>query len=228
MSHSKPESKVIFQVQFTSPEFDHHYHLATEILPMTKEVHQLSPERVREEVQDALDLFNLSQSLLYHNRFVVIGCGKEKLDTKVAVTPDKLYTSKLFQLRLSYAKERHLAWAALSANYGFVFPTEKIMPYDLKMADLDKLHRLKLKAEAAAWFVKRIFTTVFVSEILFNPKDITIEVHAGQDYYDEFVPLLKGLGFMVETPVAGMSIGHQLKFYITELRLRRQLIPKPD
>jgi len=188
----------------------------------------VSPERVREEVQDALELFNLSQSLLHHNRFVVIGCGKEKLDTKVAVTPDKLYTSKLFQLRLAYAKERNLAWAVLSANYGFVFPKEKIMPYELKMTGLDKLHRLKLKVESARWFVSRIYTAVFASEILFDPKNITIEVHAGQDYYDEFVPLLKGLGFVVETPVAGMSIGHQLKYYITELRLRRQLIPKPD
>jgi hypothetical protein len=195
---------------------------------MSKEtpvVHELSQERIRQEIQNAKQYFNLRDSLLHNNRFVLIGCGKEKLDTKVAVTPDKLYTSKLFQLRLTYTKERNLAWAVLSANFGIVFPSEQIMPYELKISDLNKLDKLTLKAQAANWLVSRFRIAVFNSEIPFDPKTITIEVHAGQDYYDEFVPVLKGLGFQVELPVAGMGIGTQLQYYIESIRLLRQLSP---
>lgn len=190
---------------------------------------QLSPERVKQEIQEAQHYFHLAQSLLHHNRFVIIGCGKEKLNTKdgVGATPDKLYTSKLFQLRLTYVKERNLAWAVCSANYGFVFPFESVASYELKISDLDKLNRLLLKTQAANWLASRFHDAVFSSEIPLDPKKITIEFHAGQDYYDEFVPMLKGLGFNVETPVAGLSIGRQLQFYISCIRQLRETKENP-
>ncbi len=188
---------------------------------------KLSQDRVKQEIQEAQHYFHLAQSLLHHNRFVIIGCGKDKLNTEHSVTPDKLYTSKLFQLRLTYAKERNLAWAVCSANYGFIFPFESVTPYEVKISDLDRLNRLLLKTQAAHWLASRFHIAVFASEIPFDPKKITIEFHAGQDYYNEFVPMLKGLGFNVETPVAGLSIGHQLKLYISCIRQLREAKENP-
>lgn len=152
-------------------------------------------------------------SLTLHKRFALIGCSSTKTDEPGSHTPDKLYTSALFQKRLQYVTLRGIAWSVISANFGLLLPWDRRPTYNLRMQDLDATDRSLLVCHVLFQFataVKNIAHDI-------PPKEITIEFHAGKEYGAQLCPILTTLGYKVEYPFEGLGIGEQLGWYTRKI-----------
>lgn len=134
-------------------------------------------------------------------RLIVVGCGRTKSET--ACPAADLYTGGLFRAARSYAEAQGRPWAILSALHGLIWPSTWVAPYDLSMHDRTRQPRGELaryQADVRAQLVRSIEDTGATQ----------IEVHAGLLYVD----LLRALSPVpVSSPLAGLTIGHRLRWY---------------
>jgi hypothetical protein len=69
------------------------------------------------------------------DKLVIIPCGKKKIwdDGNIlgAVDARNAYTGTMFRLGVKYAEVCDADWVVLSAKYGFIFPDDRIEPYDV-------------------------------------------------------------------------------------------------
>ena len=142
-------------------------------------------------------------------RILLLGCGKEKLQTDVPVPAKDLYTGPIFKARRRYAEATPYAWYIASAEYHLMPPNYEVRPYDYT-----------LKGEPQ--HVKARWALRVVAELLeqFNGsgplKDVLIELHMGEDYADYLTQIIPAVGMSVHWATRGMSQGTQLKWYKTE------------
>lgn len=107
-----------------------------------------------------------------------------------------LYTGVLFRRSIAYFEARGIPWAVLSAKYGVVLPDEEVEPYNVRLKDLSFATRRAWAVNVAAALHKRW------------PDAAYFEVLAGQEYR----AALQKTGLPIVAPLAGMSIGLQLRF----------------
>lgn len=132
---------------------------------------------------------------------LLIGCGKQKLDTDVYTRAQDLYTGPLFKARRTYAEDSGLRWLILSAKHRVIWPTQQLLPYDLHLSNLSKEERLNW-ASRVFW---RLRSRMGLSLS-------HIEVHAGATYV-EALQAVAPKATSIVWPVQGMQIGQQLRWY---------------
>ncbi len=140
-------------------------------------------------------------------RIILVACGKEKLTVEAPAR--ELYTGPVFRMRRDYALRTGQPWYVLSAKHGLVMPNQVLRPYDFTVGQYGAI-------DHAGWCLQ-----VALDLISQLPQDMgtlaieaaTIEIHGGAGYCRPLAGVLKSLGFSVETPTAGMSIGVQAKWY---------------
>lgn len=161
-------------------------------------------------------------------RIALIGCSKTKNEfpERTHVCAGDLYAGPLFKKRVKYAETKGIRWYVLSAKFGFMPPHFPVDPtavgkngvtssYDLCMKDLSP-------ADQAIWHVTVASDVIHVlwddmelhgHKKPMNPKDLTVEIHAGADYARPLAEILSSVGVTVKTPVANLGIGEQLAWY---------------
>lgn len=161
-------------------------------------------------------------------RLVLIGCSK----TKHPYTPDRrrggrltpveMYAGSLFHKRVEYAESRGLPWRVLSAAYGMWRPNDERKPYDETM-------ERKTAADRAIWHASVAYHVLHElweeydngqADGPRDPREMTVEIHAGRCYSRPLADILQSLGVAVELPCDGLGIGEQLAIY-TSGRLSR-------
>lgn len=140
------------------------------------------------------------------NRYAFIGCSAKKIAGHLGTWPSELYTSQLFKARLEYVRSRGLPWYVMSAKYGLVGNEEMVRPYDMTLNQWSK-------PDLAAWHLSIAFRLLNDLCDDDDPRDITIELHAGKAYCEPVATHLRAVGFKVERPLQGLGIGEQLAWY---------------
>ena len=145
---------------------------------------------------------------------VLVGCGKEKLvSVDQPVLARHLYTGPLFTARYESVVASNRPWMILSALHGVLHPDEKILPYDVTIADL--------KGEKRILWQQKVRTSLFRYFSHCDPPSRndtlgkTIQLHAGTDYFNALNEALCGLGIEVQQAMQGKGIGEQIKAYKT-------------
>jgi hypothetical protein len=114
-----------------------------------------------------------------------------------------LYTSQLFEKSREYAGREADRWYILSAKHGLLSPAKEIAPYNVTLKGMSKSERLSWAAKTAA----------AISQVT-TPND-SITILAGEAYREFLIPELHRIGYSVQVPMQGLSIGNQLK-WLTE------------
>ena len=132
----------------------------------------------------------------------LVSCVKTKRDE--AATPKDLYISDYFEKMSSYAERYHDDWLILSAKYGLLDPNgDPIEPYDETLTGA----RVAKKRDWA----KRVANQLDEEGLLSD--DVTLVIHAGKDYYEELLPLIKDTGVSIRIPTEGLQIGKTKAWY---------------
>jgi hypothetical protein len=161
-------------------------------------------------------------------RIALIGCSKTKHEFPKGyhVCAGDLYAGPLFKKRVRYAEAKGIRWYVLSAKFGFMPPHVPVNPtalgkdgisssYDLCMKDLSPADQAIWHVTVASDVIHLLWDNVelYGHKKPMNPKDLTVEIHAGADYARPLVEILTSVGVTVKTPVAGLGIGEQLAWY---------------
>jgi hypothetical protein len=132
----------------------------------------------------------------------LVSCVKSKRDDPAL--PQELYTSDYFTKMRIYAEGHHDTWYILSARHGLLIPdAEPIEPYNETLRDATK-------AEKRTW-AQRVVEQM-KDEHLLEQGNVLV-VHAGKDYHEELIPLLKDTNVTVEIPTEGLRIGEKKAWY---------------
>ncbi len=132
----------------------------------------------------------------------LIGCVKTKLDHP-AFARD-LYQSPLFTYRRGYAERTADRYFILSAEHGLVHPDTMLEPYDTALAPQSATYR-------RAWGQWVVAKLLRIEQSL---QGLAIDIHAGEEYAAAISPLLVEAGADVRRPLASLSLGQQLSWYL--------------
>lgn len=151
-------------------------------------------------------------------KIILIGCGKAKRNERCRASD--LYCGPFFRQRLAYAKRQvadshDCEYAILSARFGLVKPDTELEPYDHTMAMWSCLDRIAWVAGVVVQLCE------YVDNDLLDWADIRsihIELHAGADYAEPLVDVLRNVGFSASWPVKGMAQGQQMRWYSQHLQ----------
>lgn len=136
----------------------------------------------------------------------LVSCVKGKRDTPAP--PKDLYTSAYFEKMRAYAERHHDEWYILSAKHGVLDPNgEPIPPYEETLSGAPKATRAEWSETVAGDLRSRGMLE----------SKTTFVFHAGRDYYDELLPLIRGSGVTIEIPTEGLRIGEKLAWYDARL-----------
>ena len=132
----------------------------------------------------------------------LISCTKSKQD--YACKASEMYqASDLFRKAYSYANKNYDFVAILSAKYGLLLPDDKIEPYDLTLNDMNSEQRNKWAERVFSQMKSRLSLEDFEKAFF----------HAGRRYRDRLIPKLETIGIRCETPLVGLGIGKQKRWY---------------
>jgi len=137
-------------------------------------------------------------------RVVLLGCVKMKADTPRPA--HQLYISPLWRARWAYAQRvAPSRTLILSAGFDLVHPDDILPPYERSL-------RGQRQRERHAW-AERVASS-FRLYGFGPPERLVVEVHAGTEYRDPFVWMLRRYGMTVEEPLAGIvGVGPQIAWY---------------
>ena len=132
----------------------------------------------------------------------LVSCTKSKQDYPCKA--EEMYRpSPLFTKAYDYATKNYDQAAILSAKYGLLLPHEVIEPYELTLKTIGRKAK-KQWAERVYRQLNEKFDFTEISEIYF---------HAGLDYRNDLIPLLRSEDISVCVPLKGLRQGEQLKWY---------------
>jgi cytoplasmic iron level regulating protein YaaA (DUF328/UPF0246 family) len=128
----------------------------------------------------------------------LVSCAKTKRD---GYHPAKdLYVSDLYAKSVRYAEQNADDWWILSAKYGLLNIDTIIEKYDVTLNSMPTTDRI----EWAEQVYRDLMDVV-------NPGDRVI-VLAPQRYAEFLTSKLQAFGVVVDRPLKGLRIGHQLKW----------------
>lgn len=137
------------------------------------------------------------------NTLALVACVARKLDRPAPAK--ELYTSPWFRLARAYVEAQGWPWRILSAEWGLLDPERWTEPYDLTLATMSRERRQGW----AQW--------VLQSPDLYAPgwnQERRTVILAGRLYRADIESVLRQeRGHTVETPLAGLGIGQQLKWF---------------
>ncbi len=136
-------------------------------------------------------------------RIGLISCTKSKT-TYPAPARDLYAPSALFRGALNYLESQTDVTYVLSAKYGLLPLDQVAEPYDQTLKDATPTYRREWARKVAQELQLRHGPSL---------AGITFEVHAGEAYGSDLLPLLKAAGATCVSPVEGMTIGERLHFY---------------
>ena len=133
----------------------------------------------------------------------LVSCVKTKQDSPAK--PKELYTSDYYRKMRSYAEKEHDEWWILSAKHGLLDPEgPPIEPYDETLTGTGV-------AKKRDW-AEKVYQELDEAGLL--EPDVSLVIHAGQDYYGELLPLLRDRkGVAVDISTEGLSFGDTLSWY---------------
>lgn len=128
-------------------------------------------------------------------RIALISCSKNKMVTECVAS--KMYSkSTLFKKTLNYChRQNYDLIFILSAKYGILNPSDKILPYELTLNSFSK-SELKIWAEQCY----KILLPKYIES--------QFDFYAGKVYFKELSKLLPNSNNILE----GLGIGERLKF----------------
>jgi hypothetical protein len=136
----------------------------------------------------------------------LVSCVKTKRDHPTI--PKDLYTSSYFEKMREYAERTHDDWWILSAKHGLLDPDgDPIEPYEATLTSATV-------AEKKAWAETVVDQLDGVGLLT---TDVTLVFHAGKDYYEELLPLIREQVEAIEIPTEGLAIGETLAWYNNRL-----------
>jgi hypothetical protein len=153
----------------------------------------------------------------------IVQCGSSKVDTRQAGTPETvpaedLYDSTYFELKAEYAELVADEWFILSAEHGFVHPSEQLSHYDTTLDDddVDISEWQALLADQLAEDSRIRNALASTDEVVFL---------AGSQYANRAKPVLEDSGVapsrvrepFVEEPDAQGGIGYQMGWLSDEI-----------
>lgn len=131
---------------------------------------------------------------------VLLGCVSQKQATPMAAKD--LYRSELFRRRRLWAEASGKPWWIVSAEYGLVDPDEVIAPYDTRIARRPLEDRRRLAEHVASHLEARLGALA----------GRTLELHAGDEYFQVIAPALRLHGAKIVRPLEGLRFGEQLQW----------------
>lgn len=132
----------------------------------------------------------------------LVSCTKSKQDYPCKA--EEMYRpSTLFTKAYEYATKHYDRVVILSAKYGLLLPHEVIEPYELTLKTMGR----KAKKRWAVRVYKQLYEKLDFDEIS------EIYFHAGMDYREDLIPLLRREGISVQVPLKGLRQGEQLQWY---------------
>jgi hypothetical protein len=164
----------------------------------------------------------------------LVGCAATKAETPQPAR--LLYRSELFRRASAYAEAHYDHWFILSARHYLVHPDEELAPYDQTLSAMtvaDRAHWASIVESgvrlgygcntegrlhwpvlpAPRLLIGQWITDGAEQEIA---RRVDLWFHAGADYVTPFVEHLTrmpDLPYDVHTPLAGLGIGQQLRWY---------------
>src|SRR2546421_547529 len=133
----------------------------------------------------------------------LVSCASTKLEEPAKA--EDLYVSPLFIKAKKFAQLSADKWFILSAKHKLLEPHRRIKPYDKTLLLMPKEQRKKWAIQVARELRSKT-----------SPKDHVV-ILAGEAYRQYLVPELEQMGYSVQTPVEGLSIGRQLQWLNTKL-----------
>jgi hypothetical protein len=128
----------------------------------------------------------------------LVSCVKSKKPVPAAARD--LYTSPLFRGMATFAQSHASQWFILSAKHGLLNPSEVIEPYEMTLRSQDPASR-------------RSWAERVCGDLLhFVAPPGTILMLAGDVYRRPLAPLMRDVGFVIETPMEGLTMGKQLQW----------------
>ena len=133
----------------------------------------------------------------------LVSCTKSKRDQPAK--PADLYTeSAFFRKAREYVEANHDDWYILSAKHHLTDPYgPPIEPYNETLSGAP----VNTKREWA----ETVYDQLREEGLLVAKNRLVF--HAGRDYYDELLPLLKETAVEVEIPTDGLRFGETLSWY---------------
>ncbi|MHA1490920.1 MAG: DUF6884 domain-containing protein [Promethearchaeota archaeon] len=131
----------------------------------------------------------------------LVACTKSKRNSPSI--PKELYMeSDLFRKKRKYCELYHDKWYILSAKYFVLDPDGPVIePYNYTLKSTKK----SVKEE---WSLK-VYDRLKRMDLLINK----LIIHAGKDYYQYLIPLLKENSILYEIPTKHLGIGQQKAWY---------------
>lgn len=114
----------------------------------------------------------------------------------------ELYVGPLYRLRLEYARRLGGPHLIVSAFYGAKPPEFEAVPYERSLADMAKCE------PARRWYDDVVRTSILRA----TSPGHRVVVLASRSYLEGWAEAVRRAGRVVETPLAGMSMGQQLRW----------------
>jgi len=132
----------------------------------------------------------------------LVSCVKTKQDQPAP--PKALYTSSYFEKMRAYAEQYHHEWWILSAKHGLIAPDgPPIEPYDETLSGSPVARKREWAGQVADQLAEQGLLSA----------NVTLVIHAGQDYYGELLPRIEDSAVTVEIPTKGLAIGETQAWY---------------
>lgn len=136
----------------------------------------------------------------------LISCSKTKQNYQCRA--DEMYRpSALFSKAYDYAIEHYDQVAILSAKHGLLIPNEVIEPYEQTLKTMKRKEKMQ--------WAERVYTQL-KDKYDFN-ENSEIFFHAGMDYRENLIPILRREGARIQVPLEGLRQGQQLQWYNNRL-----------
>lgn len=119
----------------------------------------------------------------------------------------ELYTGRLYRLRLDYARRLGGPHVIVSAFYGARRPDYEGVPYDRSLADIPRADPVR------RWYDAVVRSTVLAHT---EPRDRVVAL-ASRPYVEGWADEVRRAGRLIETPLAGMGMGQQLRWLRSRL-----------
>ncbi|MCW3988806.1 MAG: hypothetical protein NWE88_01875 [Candidatus Bathyarchaeota archaeon] len=137
----------------------------------------------------------------------LISCSKSKQNYPCRA--EEMYQpSALFSKAYDFAIEQYDKVAIISAKHGLLLPHEVIEPYEQTLKTMRRKEK-KQWAERVYKQLKDKLDFKEISEIFF---------HAGLEYRENLIPLIRSDGIRVQVPLKGLRQGEQLQWYNVRLQ----------
>lgn len=131
------------------------------------------------------------------NTIALVACAAKK---QLQPAPArKLYISPWFRFARAYVESQGWPWFILSAMHGLLEPEKRIRPYNATLSGYIPE-------------IRQLWATQVVVDIENLYRPCRIVILAGKRYREHLAPALVERSYTVETPLAGLGIGQQMKW----------------